>query len=91
MKSDIKSLSKKEIEELIKNLFENDSLSKEKLKKLKQLAMSRNLKLGGMKKRFCKKCYSLFTIKNSENRIKMPFKKIRCKNCNYTATYKIKH
>ena len=89
MKTDLKSISKKEIEELIKKSFENESLSKEKLKKLKQLAMSRNIKIGGMKKRFCKKCYSLFTTKNSEIRIKMPYKKTRCKNCGYIRAYKI--
>jgi RNase P subunit RPR2 len=90
MKNESKSLSRKEIEELIRKSFENEDLSKEKLKKLKVLAMSKNIKLGGIKKRFCKNCYSLFTPKNSEIRIKMPYKKITCKNCGHIATYKIK-
>ena len=89
MKKELKSLSRKEAEEFIKKTFEENP-SKESLKNLKLLAMSKNIKIGGMKKRYCKKCYSLFTTKNSEIRIKMPYKKIKCKNCGYTATYKIK-
>jgi len=90
MKKELKSLSKREAEEFIKESFENESLSKEKLKNLKLLAMSKNIKIGGMKKRFCKNCYSLFTTKNSEIRIKLPYKKIKCKNCGYIARYKLK-
>jgi RNase P subunit RPR2 len=90
MKKELKSYSKKEAVEYIMKSFENDNLSKEKLKNLKVLAMSKNIKMGGMRKKFCKKCYSLFTTKNSEIRIKMPHKKIKCKNCGYIATYKIK-
>ena len=89
MKRELRSLSKKEAEEFIKKSFE-ENLSKESLKNLKLLAMSKNIKIGGMKKRYCKKCYSLFTTKNSEIRIKKPYKKIKCKNCGYIARYKLK-
>jgi len=89
MKKELKSLSKKEAEDYIKKSF-NQDLSKEKLKKLKLLAMSRNIKIGGMKKRFCKNCFSVFTIKNSEIRIKLPYKMIKCKDCGHIARYKLK-
>jgi len=89
MKKELKPISKKDVLEFIqKSLDENPS--KEKLKNLKVLAMSKNIKIGGLKKRYCKKCYSLFTIKNSEIRIKKPYKKIKCKNCGYIARYKLK-
>lgn len=90
MKTELKSLSRKEVEELIKKSFENNNLSKERLKKLKLLSMSKNIKMGGLRKKFCKNCYSLFTIKNSEIRIKKPYKKIKCKNCGYIVRYKLK-
>lgn len=89
MKRELKSFSKKEVEEEIKKIL-SENPSKEKLKKLKRLAMSKNIKIGGMRKQFCKKCYSLFDLKNSEIRIKLPFKKIRCKNCGYLTRYKLK-
>jgi len=89
MKKELKSFSKKEAEEYIKKAFV-ENLPKERLKNLKLLAMSKNIKIGGMKKRYCKKCYSLFTIKNSEIRIKKPYKKIKCKNCGYITRYKLK-
>ena len=88
MKKELKSLSKKEALEFIKKSFEENP-SKESLKNLKLLAMSKNIKIGGMRKRFCKKCYSLFPV-NAEIRIKKPYKKIKCKNCGYIARYKIK-
>lgn len=89
MKKELKSLSKKETEELIKKTFDENP-SKEKLKNLKRLAMSKNIKIGGMRKKFCKKCYSLFTTNNSEIRIKKPYKRIKCKNCGYIMRYKLK-
>ncbi len=84
----MENLSRKEIEELIKENLTNNP-SPEMLKKLKQLAMSKNVKIGALRKRFCRKCYSLFPI-NSEIRIKKGIKNIRCKKCGYVTRYKIK-
>jgi len=89
MKIDYKSFSKKEAEDFIKKTL-NDNPAPEKLKKLKHLAMSKNIKLGVLQKRFCKKCYSLFNLKNSEIRIKKGLKRIKCKNCGYVTRYKLK-
>ncbi len=88
MKADTKSFSKKQAEEFIINSFNNNPTS-EILKKLKNLAMSKNIKIGALRRRFCKRCYSLFPI-DSEIRIKKGIKKIRCKRCGYIARYKIK-
>jgi RNase P subunit RPR2 len=82
-------LSKKEIEEEIIKVFSKNSDSNE-IKKIKKLAMSKNIKLGKLKSKFCKKCYSMFDSKNSEVRIKKGFKIIKCKNCKHISRYKLK-
>ena len=73
-------MSKKEIENYIHEIFSGNPSPKE-IKKAKKLAMSKNIKLGKLKRKFCKRCYSLFDSKNSEIRIKKGFKIIKCKNC----------
>lgn len=73
-------MSKKEIENYIHEIFSGNPSPKE-IKKAKKLAMSKNIKLGKFKRKFCKKCYSLFGSKNSEIRIKKGFKIIKCKKC----------
>jgi len=86
MKSD---LTKQEINEYIKDIFSKESSAKE-IKKAKKLAMSRNIKIKEFKKKFCKKCYSMFNSKNSKVRIKNGFKVILCKECNHISRYKLK-
>ena len=81
-------LSKKQIEEHIKAIFSKQS-SKEEIKKAKKLAMSKNIKFGELRKKFCKKCYSMFNSKNSHIKIKKRFKIIKCK-CGYVSRYKLK-
>lgn len=80
-------MSKKEIEDYLREVF-SDNPSPKKIKKAKKLAMSKNIKLGKLKRKFCKNCYSLFSPKNSEVRIKNGFKIIRCK-CGNVGRWKI--
>jgi RNase P subunit RPR2 len=82
-------LNKQEVEKEINEIF-SKSPNKEQIKKAKKLAMNKSIKLGNLKKRFCKKCYSLFSSKNSETRIRKGFKRIKCKNCNQIKRYKLK-
>ena len=84
----LKKLSKTEVEQKIKEIFSNNPTPKE-IKKAKKLAMSKNIKLRDLRKKFCKKCYSLFDSSNSEIRIKKPHKIIKCKKCSYISRYKI--
>ena len=81
-------ISKKEIEQEIKNIFSKNNTPKE-IKKAKKFAMSKNIKLGELRKKFCKKCYNLFNSKNSEIRIKKGFKIIKCK-CGNISRYKLR-
>ena len=81
-------ISKQETEQKIKDIFSNNPCPKE-IKKAKRLAMSKNIKLGELKKRFCKKCLSMFDTKNSEIRIKKPLKIIKCKTCGNISRYEL--
>jgi RNase P subunit RPR2 len=81
-------LSKSEIEEKIKKTF-SENPSPIKIKKIKTLAMSKNIKLREQKKLFCKKCLSVFNSKNSETRIQNKNKIVRCKNCGFISRRKL--
>lgn len=82
-------LSKSEIQEKINEVFLKKADKKE-IEKIKKLASSKNIKLGEYKKRFCKKCLSLFNSDNCEIRIKKGFKIVKCKNCKFISKYKLK-
>ncbi len=84
-----KQTQKQEIKEQIKEIFSKNPSQKE-IKKAKKLAMSKNIKLGLLKKKFCKKCFTFFTPNNSEVRIKKPIKIIKCKNCGYLSRHKLR-
>ncbi|MDD5193727.1 MAG: hypothetical protein PHF67_04045 [Candidatus Nanoarchaeia archaeon] len=81
-------LNKSETQEKIAEIFSSDT-SAEQIKKVKKLAMSKNIKLKGLRKKFCKKCYSLFPMDTSI-RIKKGFKTIKCKNCGFISRYQLK-
>jgi RNase P subunit RPR2 len=81
-------LTKKEIElEIIKILSKNSNSNE--IRKIKKLAMGKNIKLGASKKLFCRMCCSLFNSNNSKVRIKKGFKIIKCKKCNKISRYKL--
>jgi len=81
-------LSKQNIQEKIIQTFKTNPTQKE-IKKIKQLAMSKNIKLGLLRKKFCKKCLTFFTPNNSEIKIKKSLKIIKCKNCGYISRYRL--
>lgn len=83
------NLTRQEIQEYIKDIFSKQSSAKE-IKKAKKLAMSRNIKFGDLRKKFCKKCYSMFDSKNSQIRINKGFKTVKCKNCENISRFKLK-
>ena len=83
-----RKLSKQEIQEKIQEIFSSNPSPKQ-IKKIKKLAMSKNIKLGNLRKKFCKKCYSFFNTNNSEIKIKKDFKITRCRKCGYLSRWKI--
>jgi len=85
-----KKISKKEAEEKITRFFnEINQKTPEEIRKIKRLAMSKNIKLRDLRKKFCKKCYSIFP-QNAEIKIKKPFKILKCKNCHHITRWRIK-
>lgn len=84
----MKKLVKEKVEEEIKNFFKNLKHSPKEIKKIKKLAMHYNIKLGFLRKKFCKKCYS--SLERAEVRIKKGKKIVKCKNCGYVARWKVK-
>ena len=84
-----RKLSKQEVEQRIKEIFLKKPISKE-IKKAKQLAMSKNIKLASFKKMFCKKCLTLFKSTNSKIRIKNKFKIIKCDNFDYVIRWRVR-
>jgi RNase P subunit RPR2 len=81
--------SKKEIGENIKKIFLQNPSPKE-IKKIKKQAMSKKVRLGELRKKFCGKCYGLFNSKNSKTKIKKPLKIVLCKSCGNVSRYKLK-
>jgi RNase P subunit RPR2 len=84
----MKKISKTETEQKVKNFFENiEDKSSKDIKKIKRLAMSKNIPLKEYKKKFCKKCLSPF--ENSKIKIRNGKKIIECKNCKQIFQWKI--
>ena len=84
-----KKITKEEIRKEIEIAFSGKPTQKE-IKKIKKSAMSKNIKLGELRKKFCKKCLSFFTSDNSETRVKKGIKIIKCKNCGHVNRWWVK-
>ena len=85
----MKKLSKTETEKKIENFFENiEGKTAKEVKKIKKLAMSQDISLKELRKKFCKKCFSPF--ENSKIRIRDGIKSVECKNCGQINRWKIK-
>jgi RNase P subunit RPR2 len=80
--------SKTEVEKQINEFFENiENKSANEVKKIKKLAMSKNIPLKELKKKFCKKCFS--QLGNSKVRIRNKMKVVRCEKCGQISRWKI--
>jgi len=85
----MKKISKTEAKEIIEDFFKNiNDKSPLEIKKIKKIAMSKNIPLKEKRKLFCKKC--LMPYKNPKIRIKNKLKSITCENCGHTSRWKIK-
>lgn len=82
----MEKLTKSRAEEEIKEAF-SKKLSPKEIKKIKRLAMKHNIKLGKLRKRFCKKCFSTELRVKS---VKKGIKSVECKNCGYVSKWRIK-
>lgn len=85
----MKNISKSGAEKQIKRFFlDIKNKTPKEIKKIKRLAMKKNIPLKEKRKKFCKKC--LMPYKNPKTRIKSKIKSITCKKCDYVARWKIK-
>ena len=84
----LKKTLKQETKEQIQNIFSNNP-SQSEIKKAKKLAMSKNISLKKLRKKFCKKCLTFFKPDNHTIKIKKPLKIIKCKTCNHVSRYKL--
>jgi len=85
----MKKFSKTETEKQIKDFFADiEGKTAKEVRKIKKLAMSQNVPLKELRKKFCKKCFTPFG--NSKIRIKSGMKITTCKNCGYISRWKIK-
>jgi len=77
------SSNRKEVEKKIKEFFENiGKASSEEIKKIKKLGMSLNIRLGDLRKKFCKKCCAPHIVGvTCEVRIKDKKKTVKCHIC----------
>ena len=85
----MKKISKTEAEKQIKEFFEDiENKSPKEIEKMKKIAMSHNIQLKELRKKFCKKCFK--TYQNPGIRIKNDIMSITCENCRYKSRWKIK-
>ncbi|MBM3233650.1 hypothetical protein FJZ19_00985 [Candidatus Pacearchaeota archaeon] len=81
----MKQINKTEAIEKIENFFK-EKHEKEKVRKIKKLAMSHQIKLREKRKKFCKKCFSMnLRVLSVKNKIK----KVKCEDCGSLMRWKI--
>jgi RNase P subunit RPR2 len=84
----MKKISKKDTEIKIKEFFLNiENKSPVEIKKIKKLAMNKNIALKEKRKLFCKKCLTLY--KNPKIRINKKMKSIWCEKCGNIKRWKL--
>ena len=79
-------LSKLQVEQKIKNLFEKAKFESEEVRKIIRLAMKLNIKLKHNRKNFCKSCLSQL---KGKTRVTKTHKTVECENCGYKNKFKI--
>jgi len=81
--------SRKEIEKIICCFFPKiKEKTPKEIKKIKKLAMGHNIKLGELRKFFCKKCLNPYI--NSKIRINKGIKSMKCNKCEHISRWKMK-
>ena len=75
----MKKLTKKEAQAAVEKFFENERLDPAAVKKMKTLAMAHRIRLGSLRKRFCKKCY--VDLRLGRVRISKKHKQVVCGVC----------
>ena len=83
-----KNISKTKAKEEIETFFMKiKSKGPKEVKKMKILAMGKNIPLKGKRKLFCKKCFVPY--ENPKIRIKNKIKTVVCQNCESISRWKL--
>ena len=83
-------ISKKESQQKINDFFKDiKNKSPKEIKKIKRLAMHYHIRLGQLRKTFCKKCLTPYSG-NEKVRIKDNIRIIVCRNCEYVSRWIVK-
>jgi len=84
----MKKISKTEAKNKIQDFFKNiKTKTPRDIKKIKKLAMSKNIPLKEKRKLFCKKCFHAYD--KPKVRIKNKIKSVTCNNCGNISRWKI--
>lgn len=86
-KENIKKEAERHISDLFKQAEKNSKYASRYIKIAKKTASRFNLKITKYKRKFCKKCLSLYDSKNSERRIKKGKLIIKCLKCGNIQRY----
>ena len=80
-------LTRKEAQERINDFFKHiDEKSSDEIRKIKKLAMKFNIRLGNLRKKFCRKCYSSkLRFKGIKNKVKTS----ECEECRNLMRWKV--
>lgn len=81
-----KEMNKTEAKAKIEKFFSNQDFSPEQLRKIKNLAMKFNIKLGDKRKLFCKKCLSPLAGRLT---ITKTHKTVECSECKFRNKLRI--
>jgi RNase P subunit RPR2 len=87
----MKKISKNETKEQVDEFFNKiKNKSPEEIKKMKKIAMNKNIKLKDQRKKFCEKCLTPYSGKE-KIRIKKGIKTITCEKCGKINRWKVKY
>jgi len=84
-----KDFSRKEVEAIVNEFSDNPKgKTPDDIKRMKKLAMSKNVKLKNARKLFCKKCLSLYG--EVKIRIRKGIKSVTCEKCGFVNRWNIR-
>ncbi|MEK6856053.1 MAG: hypothetical protein AABX66_02755 [Nanoarchaeota archaeon] len=81
-----KKISKEDAKKKISELFNKKEFKSEEVMKIKKLAMNYKIRLGVLRKQFCKKCLSQL---RGKIRVSKGNKRIECEKCGFVNRIKI--
>lgn len=73
-------------DEAAKAATDEPQLAQRHVQRAKKIGMRYNVRLGALRKRFCRHCFAYFTGTNARRRLVRGMLKIKCLSCNRTMS-----